>query len=233
MYMKSLIAKAVLLTLMMGSAHTLVAQVQTDPKLTATVAVGDNTVSGALSAGNSTNIAILGINTGITVQLSEIRAYEEKMYNYLREAQSVIRNAYDIVKCGDLTVQIYNNLKGCTEAIVNHPQGALISTIVSKEYTQIVGEVTGLYGYITSLVNTTKKEDGKNEILLNSAERIAILSSVKRQLRSINRKLCSLRYEIEMLRWSDIPRRLAPYEYYTFVDSKAIVKRIKRDIDRL
>lgn len=43
----------------------------------------------------------------------------------------------------------------------------------------------------------------------------------------------SLKWQIKLYRWADIPRLLAPKEYYMFIDGEAIVKSIKRDIDRM
>lgn len=226
--MKSPIAKLLCLFLLAAIGQTTKAQIQTDPALTAAVALEKTTLENQLKKENDKQLQIIGINTGISVQLDEIRQYEEKMYNYLKETQSIIRNAYDIYRCGDLITQIYNNLRGCTDAIVGHPQGAIVSTVVSKQYSKITQETSALYGYISGLVT---KSDGS--VLLNSAERNAILTQVTRRLSTINRNLTALKYQIRVYRWADIARHLAPKEYYMLVNCENIKNQIKRDIDRM
>lgn len=204
------------------------AQIQTDPILTSAVALEKSTLESQLKKENEKQLQIIGINTGITYQLDEIRQYEEKMYKYLKETQSIIKNAYDIYRCGDLITQIYSNLRGCTDAIIGHPQGAIVSTIVSKQYSRITQEAMALYGYIDGLVT---KSDGS--VLLNSAERNMILTQVTRRLSTINRNLTALKYQIKVYRWADIARHLAPKEYYMLVNCENIKNQIKRDIDRM
>ena len=204
------------------------AQIQTDPILTSAVALEKSTLESQLKKENEKQLEIIGINTGITYQLDEIRQYEEKMYKYLKETQSIIKNAYDVYRCGDLITQIYSNLRGCTDAIIGHPQGAIVSTIVSKQYSRITQEAMALYGYIDGLVT---KSDGS--VLLNSAERNMILTQVTRRLSTINRNLTALKYQIKVYRWADIARHLAPKEYYMLVNCENIKNQIKRDIDRM
>lgn len=225
--MKSLTVKFICV-LFCTFSLTAKAQIQTDPALTAAVALEKTTLENQLKKENEKQLQIIGINTGITLQLEEIRQYEEKMYKYLKETQNIIRNAYDIYRCGDLITQIYSNLRGCTEAIAGHPQGAVVSAVVSKQYSRITQEASALYGYISGLVT---KSDGS--VLLNSAERNAILTQVTRRLSTINRNLTALKYQIRVYRWADIARHLAPKEYYMLVNCENIKNQIKRDIDRM
>lgn len=227
-FMKSPTVRILCLVLLCFVGNMAKAQIQTDPVLTAAVALEKSTLENQLKKENEKQLQIIGINTGITVQLEEIRQYEEKMYKYLKETQNIIRNAYDIYRCGDLVTQIYNNLRDCTDAIVGHPQGAIVSTIVSKQYSKITQEASALYGYISGLVT---KSDGS--VLLNSAERNMILTQVTRRLSTINRNLTALKYQIRVYRWADIARHLAPKEYYMLVNCENIKNQIKRDIDRM
>ena len=83
--MKSPIAKLLCLFLLAAIGQTTKAQIQTDPALTAAVALEKTTLENQLKKENDKQLQIIGINTGISVQLDEIRQYEEKMYNYLKE----------------------------------------------------------------------------------------------------------------------------------------------------
>lgn len=226
--MKSRIIKNVILTVICLLATNLQAQIQTDPILTGTVATGDVLINSAIKEGTKKQQAIIGLNGGILLQLEQIREYEKTMYKYLSETQSIINNAYEIVKCGELLTNIYSNLSGCTDAVVGHPQGAVISVIISKQYSRLTKEVLSLYGYVNGLVTKSG-----NSNLLNSAERMKILTNVTGRLSTINRNLQSLKYQIQIYRWSDIPRVLAPKEYYSIVNCDLIAKQIKRDIDRM
>lgn len=226
--MKSLIAKlTIAFAILVGNVHVQ-AQIQTDPILTGAVELERSTLKKELEKQNDKQLTIIGINTGIMIQLDSIRKYETIMHNYLSKAQNIVNQAYDVYKCGELTTQIYSNLKDCTNAAVGHPEGAIVSAVVSKQYSKIAQEAMSLYGYIAGLV---KKSDGS--VLLNSMERISILAEVRRSLSTINRNLVSLKWQIKLYRWADIPRLLAPKEYYMFTDGEAIVRRIKRDIDRM
>lgn len=226
--MKSLIAKlTIAFAILVGNVHVQ-AQIQTDPILTGAVELERSTLKKELEKQNDKQLTIIGINTGIMIQLDSIRKYETIMHNYLSKAQNIVNQAYDVYKCGELTTQIYSNLKDCTNAAVGHPEGAIVSAVVSKQYSKIAQEAMSLYGYIAGLV---KKSDGS--VLLNSMERISILAEVRRSLSTINRNLVSLKWQIKLYRWADIPRLLAPKEYYMFTDEEDIVRRIKRDIDRM
>ena len=226
--MKSLIVKLTVVRAAFIGSLNVQAQIQTDPLLMAAVGIENATLKKQLEKQNEKQLAIIGINTGIMVQLDSIRKYETIMHDYLSKAQNIVNNAYDVYKCGDLTTQIYSNLRDCTNAAVGHPEGAIVSAVVSKQYSKIADETMSLYGYIAGLV---KKSDGS--VLLNSMERTSILAEVRSRLATINRNLVSLKWQIKLYRWADIPRLLAPKEYYMFIDGEAIVKSIKRDIDRM
>jgi hypothetical protein len=220
--MKSRIAERIILilaALWIGLPDICVGQVKTDPLVLAAVENERSALTTQLSKQNSSNLTIAGLNTGIALQLDSIHKYEKMMYEYLSQASSVISNAYDVYRCGDLVLDIKNALADCSKEAVNHPQGAIVSVIVSKQYTRVYEESISLYGYIASL--------------LNSVERTQILVQVKNRLSQILRTLTALKYQIRLYRWIDVARELAPSEYYRFLGMESVVSRIKRDIDRM
>ncbi len=224
--MKSLIGRiSITLGMVVFTVNT---YAQVDPTLAGAVTVNGALVSGEIDKNNKRQLEIIGINTGIYYNTQKIKEMEETTYKYLSQAQSIVSNAYDVARSATLMESIYSNLRKCSAEVKNHPQGMVVSLIVSKKYTQIVTESSSLYSYIASLVT---KSGEKN--LLNSAERNQIMTEVVNRLSMINRDLTSLRYQIQYLRWMDIPRYIAPGEYYKAVSSKLIVDGIKRDIDRM
>lgn len=229
--MKSRIAERIILilaALWIGLPDICVGQVKTDPLVRAAVENEKSALTTQLSKQNSSNLTIAGLNTGIALQLDSIHKYEKMMYEYLSQASSVISNAYDVYRCGDLVLDIKNALADCSKEAVNHPQGAIVSVIVSKQYTRVYEESISLYGYIASLVKA-----GNGKVLLNSVERTQILVQVKNRLSQILRTLTALKYQIRLYRWIDVARELAPSEYYRFLGMESVVSRIKRDIDRM
>lgn len=202
--------------------------IKTDPLVGAAVTAENMALNAQLSEQKKKQIAIIGLNTGIYLQLDSIHKYEKIMYDYLSEAQGVIRNAYEIYRCGELSRSIYDNLKGCTEELVGHPQQAIISTLVSKQYAGVIEEATALTGYISGLV----LKNGEHN-LLTSAERQKVLWLITGRLSTINRQLWSLRLQIKYLKWAYVPQKITPKEYWTVKKSETILHQIKQDIDKI
>jgi hypothetical protein len=227
--MRSLIVKVIYaITLILSLEEIANAQIHTDPLVAAAVTLENSMLNGQLDEQKKQQSTIIGLNTGIYIQLDSIHKYEKIMYEYLSEAQGVIRNAYEIYRCGELSRSIYDNLKGCTEELVGHPQQAIISSLVSKQYGNVIEEATALTGYISGLVLKNGEQN-----LLTSGERQKVLWQITGRLSTINRQLWSLRLQIKYLKWSYVPREIVPQEYWTVKKSEIILSRIKQDIDRI
>lgn len=227
--MRSLIVKVIYtITLILLLEEIANAQIHTDPLVAAAVTLENSMLNGQLDKQKKQQLTIIGLNTGIYIQLDSIHKYEKIMYEYLSEAQGVIRNAYEIYRCGELSRNIYDNLKGCTEELVGHPQQAIISSLVSKQYGNVIKEATALTGYISGLVLKNGEQN-----LLTSGERQKVLWQITGRLSTINRQLWSLRLQIKYLKWSYVPREIVPQEYWTVKKSEIILSQIKQDIDRI
>lgn len=227
--MRSLIVKVIYaITLILSLEEIANAQIHTDPLVAAAVTLENSMLNGQLDEQKKQQSTIIGLNTGIYIQLDSIHKYEKIMYEYLSEAQGVIRNAYEIYRCGELSRSIYDNLKGCTEELVGHPQQAIISSLVSKQYGNVIEEATALTGYISGLVLKNGEQN-----LLTSGERQKVLWQITGRLSTINRQLWSLRLQIKYLKWSYVPREIVPQEYWTVKKSEVILSQIKQDIDRI
>lgn len=210
------------------SAASVQAQVQGDPLVAGAVTAGDAVVSAELTASNKSQLVTMGTQATIVANLELIREYEDKMFKYLSTVNGVIQNAYDVTRCARLGESIIDNLGKCTKAAKKHPDGAIISALVSKRYVTILAESTALASYVGNLV----KKGGKAN-LLNSAERNNILSNVTGRLSTINRQLVGLRYQIELLRWSDLARSKVPFIYSEAAKAEMVHDFTKRNIDQL
>lgn len=202
------------------------AQFKTDPVVGAAVTTEAATLSKAVNATNSQQKGIIAAQTAITLQLEKLREYEDKTFRYLSKTQSVINNLHDIKRSYELGKSIIQNLNDCKREAVNHPQGAILATMISKRTNTIITESTALAASITGLVTKSG-----NDNLLNSAERTRILSDVTGRLSTINRSLRSLKYQIIMYRWADLLRSTNPMAYAELINSEYFVKETKRNID--
>ena len=202
------------------------AQFKTDPVVGAAVTTEAATLSKAVNATNSQQKGIIAAQTAITLQLEKLREYEDKTFRYLSKTQSVINNLHDIKRSHELGKSIIQNLNDCKREAVNHPQGAIVATMISKRTNTIITESTALAASITGLVTKSG-----NDNLLNSAERTRILSDVTGRLSTINRSLRSLKYQIIMYRWADLLRSTNPMAYAELINSEYFVKETKRNID--
>lgn len=202
------------------------AQFKTDPIVGAAVTAEATTLSKAVNATNSQQKGIIAAQAAITLQLEKLREYEDKTFRYLSKTQSVINNLHDIKRSYELGKSIIQNLNDCKREAVNHPQGAIVATMISKRTNTIITESTALAASITGLVTKSG-----NDNLLNSAERTRILSDVTGRLSTINRSLRSLKYQIIMYRWADLLRSTNPMAYAELINSEYFVKETKRNID--
>jgi|GEM_PF-6763917 len=225
---RTLKSLAAMLMLMMVTLPIHAQLIDTDPALAAAIVAQTSTVKSELNKQNETQLAILGIDTGINLTLDSIYSYEKRVYDYLSKAQTVVKGATDIARCLDLSMEILNGLEDLAKAAKDHPQGVLVSAMASKMYSKLMTESVELAGYVTTVV--TGEGSGN---LLNTFERIRILSDIKHKLMDMVNDINWLRCEISWMRISDIPLLLFPDEYYQLVGIESILRQSKRDIDSL
>ena len=223
---------AYMLLLGLAAPAGVMAQIETDPALTAAVAFQTATIKAELDKQNTTQLAIAGIDAGIEIELGMVRQYTEKVYNYLSTVQGVVANAADIVTCLDMSVQILNSIGSLSEAVVDHPEGAFCTALIGRMTVPLVSEATALAGYVTSLV-----KKGGDTNLLNSYERTQILWKVKNSLWSINDRIHGVINEINFLRLRHVKQSLGSAllgnSYYDIVGAKSTCEQIKKEIGSL
>lgn len=222
---------AVILVLLVAGVSRGYAQ-YTEAALVAAITANSIALGDEISRTNNLQSATLGQNTIIAGLLDNILDYEKKMYNYLSEAQSAVTSAYTIVRCINLGGDIVSELAACSREAVDHPQGLLVSSMLTSQYSDIVQEASALVAYIAPVV----KASGDNN-LLNSAERLRILNSVSSRLYNLYAAVCRMKQNIMRMRWAHLVRTVSPELYRDFMDTGSAydksVTRINQAIRRL
>ena len=196
------------------SMNTVFAQVW-EAALTGAIAAGSVSISGQMSQTNALQAAVLGENTVISSLLNDIYGYEKQMYDYMSKAQGIVTSAYSIGKCLKMGSDKITEQNNCRKEAESHPEGLLVSSLVTGQYSDLIAESSALISYLTPIV----KGSGKNN-LLNSAERIRILSSVENRLYNILFSIKRMKYNIQRLRVIHIARELSPDFYYNFYNTR-------------
>ena len=193
----------------------------------AAITAGSVTLGNEISRTNSLQSATLGQNTAITAMLSNIQSYEQKMYNYLSEAQGIINSVYTLTKCVRLGSDIITELNECRIAAQNHPQGLIVSSLITTQYSDIVSESGALVSYLTPIV----KGSGNNN-LLNSAERIRILNMVSTRLYNIYWGVKQLKMNIMRMKWMHLLNEMSPEFYNQFFNTENAYEQALKQIRR-
>ena len=199
-----------------------------DPILNATVMSQTSTIGGKLDDTNSHLKSISATNAVMTVTLDSIRSYQEIMLSGLKTVHKAFNNMFTVVDCMDKCSAIIAELNNCKIAAEKNPEGALVSLILSKNYSRILNESSGLVNNITKFVTSSSDKN-----LLNNAERLRILNNTHYQLCAIYSRVRSLRAQIEWYQLADIPATLTPSIYNNHSASERAFKRVERDIELL
>lgn len=204
------------------------AQFQVDATLNANVLLNTSSGGKKLDQTNDELKKISATNALMTVTLDSIRSYQQIMLTGLKTVHRAFNDMFTVVDCIDKSKAIIDELNKCSVSAENNPEGALVSLILSKNYSRILQESSGLVSNITNLV-----KGGGDKNLLNSAERLQILNSTHSSICAIYRRVRSLRAQIEWYRLADIPATLVPEIYYNHNATERAYKRCVDDIQRL
>lgn len=216
---------ALLAMLMIGCTFRCHAQYG-EAALVGAIVANQTAISKEISRTNDLQSATLGQNTIMAGYLNNILDYEKKMYNYLSEAQSAVTSAYTIIRCINLGSDIVSELGRCSREVVDHPEGLIVSTMLTSQYSDIMQEASALVAYISPVV----KGSGDNN-LLNSAERLRILNSVSARLYNLYAAVCRLRQNIMRMRWAHLVRTISPELYRDFFDNKSAYEQAQARIN--
>ena len=220
---KSAAVLAIFLSCLMSGLPS-VAQ-QTDPTLTATVILQTEELKSIHKKRKSTQEKIIAAEAAVTVALDRVHNVENKMLEYLSNAQGAMQNLYQ------LATEIPKNCDLLRKSVKGNLKGTAIAALVSDELTDAAAQMAALYPFMKQLVtsgtyNVTNIEGNteKHKVnLLNSAERYYIANEVVTRLEAINTDLFILAWQVRTLSWNDLWFSLDPEGWASVMSGKNIV----------
>lgn len=206
---------------------------QTDPTLTAAVILQTEELKSIHKKRKSTQEKIIAAETAVTLALDRVHNVENKMLDYLSNAQGAMQNLYQIKRAAELVAtEIPKNCDLLRKSVPGHLKGTAIAVLVSDELTDAASQMAALYPFMKQLVTSGSYDvtnaEGKTENhkvnLLNSAERYYIANEVVTRLETINTDLWLLAWQVRTLSWNDLWFSLDPYGWASVMSGKAIAE---------
>jgi predicted ribonuclease YlaK len=210
---------------------------QTDPALVGAVGVQTAMLKDIFSNREKTQQKIIAAETAVTVAMDRMHQVENKMLDYLSNAQGAMQNLYQIKRAAELvTTEIPQNMNLVRKSVPGHLKGTAIALLVSDELTDAATQMASLFPFMKQLVTSgTYNVDGydsqgnptteKHKVnLLNSAERYYVANEVVSKLETINTDLWLLAWQIRTLSWQDLWYGLDPEGWAAVMSGKAIVE---------
>jgi predicted ribonuclease YlaK len=180
---------------------------------------------------------IIAAEAAVTVAMDRMHQVENKMLDYLSNAQGAMQNLYQIKRAAELvTTEIPQNMNLVRKSVPGHLKGTAIALLVSDELTDAATQMASLFPFMKQLVTSgTYNVDGydsqgnptteKHKVnLLNSAERYYVANEVVSKLETINTDLWLLAWQIRTLSWQDLWYGLDPEGWAAVMSGKAIVE---------
>ena len=214
---------------------------QTDPTLTAAVLAQTAELKSIHKQRKKTQEKIIAAETAVTVALDRVHNVEDKLLEYLSNAQGAMQNLYQIKRAGELVLtEIPKNCSLLTKSVGRNHKGTAIAAIVSDELTDAATQMAALYPFMKQLVTSGSYDvaggDGKKEKhkvnLLSSAERYYIANEVVTRLEAINTDLFILAWQVRTLSWNDLWFSLDPEGWANVMSGKNIITGIVNDWNR-
>lgn len=213
------------------SGNPVLAQ-QTDPTLTVAVLAQTAELKSIHKKRKKTQEQIIAAEAAVTVALDRVHSVENKMLEYLSNAQGAMQNLYQIKRAGELVAkEIPQNCNLLRKSIDGNLKGTAIAAIVSDELTDAATQMAALYPFMKQLVTSGSYDvagaDGKDEKhkvnLLNSSERYYIANEVVTRLETINTDLFLLAWQVRTLSWNDLWFSLDPEGWANVMSGKNII----------
>jgi len=205
---------------------------QTDPALTSAVLGQTAALKQIHKKRKKTQEKIIAAEVAVTASMERIHQVENKMLDYLSNAQGAMQNLYQIKRAGELvTREIPQNSSLLLKSIGGHLNGTAIAAMVSDELTDAATQMAALFPFMKQLVTSGKYnvtgDDGKNEKhkvnLLNASERYYIANEVVSRLEAINTDLFLLAWQVRTLSWNDLWFSLDPEGWANVMSGKSII----------
>lgn len=211
---------------------------QTDPTLTATVILQTEELKSIHKKRKKTQEQIIAAEAAVTVALDRVHAVENKMLEYLSNAQGAMQNLYQIKRAGELVLtEIPRNTALLKNSVKGNLKGTAIALLVSDEISDAAAQMAALYPFMQQLVTSgsynVTGDDGKKEKhkvnLLNSAERYYIANEVVSRLEAINTDLFILAWQVRTLSWDALWFSLDSEGWASVMSGKAVVNGLIND----
>lgn len=210
---------------------------QIDPALTGAVTAQTAILKDIFSNREKTQQKIIAAETAVTVAMDKMHQVEDKMLDYLSNAQGAMQNLYQIKRAAELVAaEIPKNMNLVRKSVPGHLKGTAIALLVSDEITDAATQMASLYPFMQQLVtsgtynvngfddNGNPKSEKHKVNLLNSAERYYVANEIVTKLENINTDLWLLAWQIKTLSWQDLWYGLDPVGWATVMSGKAIVE---------
>lgn len=211
---------------------------QTDPTLTAAVIAQTAELKNEHKKRRKIQEQIISAEAAVTVALDRVHKVENKMLDYLSNAQGAMQNLYQIKRAAELVAtEIPQNIVLCTNAVKGNLKGTVIATLVSREITDASAQMAALYPFMKQLVtsgtydvSTAEGTTEKHKVnLLSSGERYYIANEVVSRLEAINTDLFILAWQIRTLSWNDLWFSLDPEGWASVMSGMNIVNGLIAD----
>ena len=214
---------------------------QTDPALTSAVLGQTAALKKIHKDRKKTQEKIIAAEVAVTASLERIHHVEDKMLDYLSNAQGAMQNLYQIKRAGELVAtEIPQNCSLLLKSVGSNLKGTAIAAIVSDELADAATQMAALYPFMRQLVTSgsydTDGSDGSKEKhkvnLLSSSERYYIANEVLTRLEAVNTDLFILAWQVRTLSWNDLWFSLDPEGWANVMSGKNIIGGIVADWNR-
>lgn len=210
---------------------------QTDPVLAGAVVAQTEILNKIYKDREETQKKIIAAEAAVSVAMDRMHAVENKMLDYLSNAQGAMQNLYQIKRAAQLvSVEIPQNMNLVSKSVPGHLKGTAIALLVSDELTDAATQMASLYPFMKQLVtsgsynvdgyddNGNPKTEKHKVNLLSSAERYYVANEVVTKLENINTDLWLLAWQIRTMSWQDLWYGLDPEGWAAVMSGKAIVE---------
>ena len=187
---------------------------QTDPTLTGAVFAQTSTLKNIYDKRQKAHEKIIAAETAVTVALDRVHSVEDKMLEYLSNAQGAMQNLYQIKRAGELVAtEIPQNCSLLLKSVGSNLKGTAIAAIVSDELADAATQMAALYPFMKQLVTSIA-----NEVLT--------------RLEAVNTDLFILAWQVRTLSWNDLWFSLDPEGWASVMSGKNIIGGIVADWNR-
>ena len=214
---------------------------QTDPALTGAVIAQTAELKSIHKKRKERQEKIIAAETAVTVALDRVHNVEDKMLEYLSNAQGAVQNLYQIKRAGELvTTELPRNCDLLLKSVGGNLKGTAIAALVSDELADAATQMAALYPFMKQLVTSgsydvggTDGKNGKHKVnLLSSSERYYIANEVVTRLEAVNTDLFILAWQVRTLSWNDLWFSLDPESWASVMSGKNIVGGIVAEWNR-